>query len=158
MNSTLRTYAASGTLPERRGPFVAVDKKCMCIYAPTVLTRQTRGALDMLDEFSEYYADFLDGTYDCVDRFVLNAYFGLAQSPGGFRTWWRGLKGSDEGLDNTHLMRMAGRVSRRVRAHAKAHQIPIIDCKRGERKPIVHKATASLVCRDAAQHCYAGRL
>lgn len=88
----------------------------------------------MLDEFSEYYADFLDGTYDCVDRFVLNAYFGLAQSPGGFRTWWRGLKGSDEGLDNTHLMRMAGRVSRRVRAYAKAHQIPIIDCKRGERK------------------------
>ncbi len=30
----------------------------------------------MLDEFSEYYADFLDGTWDCVDRIVINAYWG----------------------------------------------------------------------------------
>ena len=88
----------------------------------------------MLDEFSDYYAEFLDGTYDCVDRIVLNGYFRLGCSPGGFRTWWRRLKGSDDDLDNAHLMRMAGRLSRRVRAHAKAHQIPIIDCKRGERK------------------------
>jgi len=88
----------------------------------------------MLDEFSDYYTDFLDGTYDCVDRIVLNGYFRLGCSPGGFRTWWRRLKGSDDDLDNAHLMRMAGRLSRRVRAHAKVHQIPIIDCKRGERK------------------------
>jgi hypothetical protein len=88
----------------------------------------------MLDEFSDYYADFLQGSYDCVDRIVLNAYFQLGQSPGGFRTWWRSLNGSDDDLDNAHLMRMAGRVSRRLRAHAKAHQIPVIDCQRGERK------------------------
>ncbi len=88
----------------------------------------------MLDEFSTYYAAFLDGTYDCVDRIVLNAYFRLGQSPGGFRTWWRSLEGSDDTLDNNHLMRMAGRLSRRVRAHAKAHGIPIIDCGSGERK------------------------
>ena len=88
----------------------------------------------MADEFSTYYADLLDGTYDCVDRIVLNAYFRLGQSPGGFRTWWRRLEGSDATLDNNHLMRMAGRLSRRVRAHAKAHQIPVIDCERGERK------------------------
>lgn len=31
-------------------------------------------------------------------------------------------------------MRMAGRFARRVRASAKAHGIPMIDCKRGERK------------------------
>jgi len=42
--------------------------------------------------------------------------------------------GSDENLDNTHLMRMAGRFSRRVRAHAQAHQIPLKDCEPGERK------------------------
>jgi hypothetical protein len=49
--------------------------------------------------------------------------------------WWRRLHGdSDEQLDNTHLMRMAGRFSRRVRAWAQAHGIPVIDCKRGERK------------------------
>lgn len=88
----------------------------------------------MLDEFSTYYADFLDGTYDCVDRIVLNAYFRLGQAPGGFRTWWRSLEGSDDTLDNNHLMRMAGRLSRRVRAHAKAHGIPVIDCGSGERK------------------------
>ena len=28
------------------------------------------------DELSRYYADLLEGTYDCVDRTVLNAYFG----------------------------------------------------------------------------------
>lgn len=88
----------------------------------------------MLDEFSEYYADFLDGTYDCVDRIVVNAYFRLGQTPGGFRTWWRTLEGSDDDLDNAHLMRMAGRFSRRVRAHAEAHHIPLIDCPAGERK------------------------
>lgn len=88
----------------------------------------------MLDELSEYYADLLDGTYDCVDRIVLNGYFRLGQSPGGFRTWWRSLEGSDDNLDNAHLMRMAGRLSRRVRAHAKAHQIPLVDCTQGERK------------------------
>ena len=31
-------------------------------------------------------------------------------------------------------MRMAGRFSRRIRAYAKARQIPVIDCRRGERK------------------------
>jgi len=88
----------------------------------------------MPDEFSAYYAGFLDGVYDCVDRLVLNAYFRLGQSAGGFRTWWRNLYGSDNDLDNAHLMRMAGRFSRRVHAHAKAHQIPIIHCDRNERK------------------------
>jgi hypothetical protein len=88
----------------------------------------------MTDEFSQYYAEYLTDTYDCVDRIVLNGYFQLAHSPGGFRTWWRNLQGSDADLDNAHLMRMAGRVSRRVRAYAQAQQIPLIDCKSGERK------------------------
>jgi hypothetical protein len=87
-----------------------------------------------LDAFTEQHKDLLDGTYDCVDRIVLNAYFPLAQSPGGFRTWWRFLTGGDETLDNTHLMRFAGRFSRRVRAFAKSKGIPVIDCKRGLRK------------------------
>jgi len=34
------------------------------------------------DKFSEQYMDYLDGTYDSVDRIVLNAYFRLGQSPG----------------------------------------------------------------------------
>jgi hypothetical protein len=87
-----------------------------------------------LDQFSEAYRDFLEGSYDCIDRIVLNAYFQFGQSPGGFRTWWRQGYGSDDNLDTTHLMRIAGKFSRRVRAQAKAHNIPVIDCKQGERK------------------------
>jgi hypothetical protein len=39
--------------------------------------------------------------------------------------WWRALTGSDATLENTYLMRMAGRFSRRVRGCAKAHGIPV---------------------------------
>src|SRR6266568_351424 len=89
----------------------------------------------MTDELSGYYADLLDGSYDCVDRIVLNAYNTLCYSPGGFRHWWRQLMdGSDAELDNAHLMRMAGRFSRRARGFAKANGIPVIDCAAGERK------------------------
>jgi hypothetical protein len=89
----------------------------------------------MPDEFSRYYADLLDGSYDCVDRIVLNGYFRLGYSPGGFRTWWRNLhQGSDADLDNAHLMRMAGRVGRRVRGWAQANHVPVVDCAAGERK------------------------
>lgn len=90
--------------------------------------------MDELDKLSTRYASHMDGCYDCVDRIVLNAYFPLGQRPGGFRMWWRSLKGSDEDLDKAHLMRLAGRFARRVRAHAKAHQIPVIDCQARERK------------------------
>jgi hypothetical protein len=44
----------------------------------------------MMDGLSKLYRDLLRGSYDCVDRIVLNAYFGMAQSPGGFRIWWAG--------------------------------------------------------------------
>jgi DNA-binding transcriptional ArsR family regulator len=86
------------------------------------------------DNFSEQYQGHLDGTYDCVDRIVLNAYFIPAQSNGGFRIWWRTLMGNDAHLDNTHLMRFAGRFSRRIRAYAKQEGIPLVDCQQGERK------------------------
>ena len=29
--------------------------------------------------------DLLTGSYDCVDRIVLNAYFRMGHDPGGFR-------------------------------------------------------------------------
>ena len=89
----------------------------------------------MRDELTERYGDLLTGSYDCVDRIVLNAYYSLGHNPGGFRVWWRRWHGgSDEELDNTHLMRMAGRFARRVRAWANTCQVPVIDCRRGERK------------------------
>jgi hypothetical protein len=87
------------------------------------------------DEFSQRYGDLLTGCYDCVDRIVLNAYFPLGHNPGGFRVWWRRWHDdSDAELDNAHLMRLAGRFARRVRAWAAAHNLPVIDCKSDERK------------------------
>ena len=88
----------------------------------------------MTDGLSTLYQDLLGGSYDCVDRIVLNAYFRMGHSPGGFRVWWRALTGSDETLENAYLMRLAGRFSRRIRGYAKAHGIPVIDCSAGQRK------------------------
>lgn len=89
----------------------------------------------MADQLSTDYGDLLDGSYDCVDRIVLNAYFSLGYSAGGFRCWWRRLHdGSEDKLDNAHLMRMAGRFSRRVRAFAEAHGIPVITCGSEDKK------------------------
>jgi hypothetical protein len=91
-----------------------------------------------MDDFKERYQNLLTGSYDCVDRIVLNAYYSLGHSPGGFRVWWRRLHGdSDEHLDDTHLMRMAGRFARRVRAFGKANGIPVIECDREDRKHLV---------------------
>jgi hypothetical protein len=89
----------------------------------------------MADLFSRRYGDLLTGSYDCVDRIVLNAYYPLGHNPGGFRVWWRRWHGdSDQDLDNAHLMRLAGRFARRVRASAAAHGIPVIACTADERK------------------------
>ena len=89
----------------------------------------------MADLFSQRYGDLLTGNYDCVDRIVLNAYYPLGHNAGGFRVWWRRWHDdSDQDLDNAHLMRLAGRFARRVRASAAAHGIPVIDCTAEERK------------------------
>ena len=89
----------------------------------------------MADQFTERYGDLLAGSYDCVDRIVLNAYFPLGHNPGGFRVWWRRWHDDGDGdLDNAHLMRLAGRFARRVRASAAAHGIPVIVCRADERK------------------------
>lgn len=88
----------------------------------------------MPDQLSTLSADPLNGSYDCVDRVILNAYFTMGQSGGGLRTWWRALYGSDDNLDDNHLMRMAGRFSRRLRAWAKENSIPVVYSSPGERK------------------------
>src|SRR5580658_1690942 len=99
----------------------------------------------MTDDFTTAHSNYIDGTYDCVDRIVVNAYFVLGKTPGGFRNWWRLLYGSDDNLDDTRLMRLAGRVSRRVHAWAAASGIPIQDCTIGERK---HEMAEELIPQD----------
>jgi hypothetical protein len=86
------------------------------------------------DDLSSYYGKLLSGQYDCVDRIILNGYYTLGLTGGGFRTWWRRLTGSDATLDQDHLQRLAGRFSRRVRAYAREHNIPLVDCGAGNRK------------------------
>ena len=41
----------------------------------------------MADELSDPYHYLLTGSYDCVDRIILNAYFRMGHSPGGFYVW-----------------------------------------------------------------------
>jgi len=90
--------------------------------------------MNQQDDFTLYHKKLLDGHYDCIDRIVLNGYFPLGQQGGGFRTWWRMLNGSDEGLDQKHLQNMAGRFSRRLRGWAKKNAVPVIYCPPGTRK------------------------
>ena len=93
----------------------------------------------MSDQLTKAYADLIEGSYDCPDRIVLNAYFWMGHSAGGFRSWWRQLHGSDDNLDKSHLVRLAGRFSRRLKAYAARHDIPVIYCKPGERKHLIAK-------------------
>ena len=86
------------------------------------------------DDFSCYHEDLLSGTYDCVDRVVINAYVPMCQSPGGFRTWWRALFGGDDELDQAHMQRFSGRFVRRLEAWCKSEKVPFLRCAAGERK------------------------
>src|SRR3954447_2690102 len=87
-----------------------------------------------MDALTARHVDSLSGSYDCVDRIVLNAY-SLGHNAGGFRVWWRSWHADgDDSLDNTHLMRLAGRFSRRGRGWARANGGPVVDCVAGERK------------------------
>jgi len=88
----------------------------------------------MSDELSKRNEGLLQGSYDCVDRVLLNGYYGLCHSAGGFRLWWSRLKGGDESPDRNLLMRMAGHFSRRLRAYAAAHGIPVVNCAAGQEK------------------------
>ena len=69
---------------------------------------------ESMDGLSRTYEALLVGTYDCLDRIVVNAYFRMGHDAGGFRVWWRKLTGSEDTLDNAHLMRMAGRPAYRT--------------------------------------------
>jgi hypothetical protein len=85
----------------------------------------------MSEPLSQRYDGLLQGRYDCVDRVMLNGYYGLGHSAGGFRLWWQRLQGADAALDRNQLMRMAGHFSRRLRAYAQAHRIPMVHCPAG---------------------------
>lgn len=86
------------------------------------------------DAFTRYYAPLLDDMYDVVDRIALNARYNFACSPGGFREWWFDRYGTFDNLNDTFLMRQAGRFSRRARGWARKHNVPFVECEAGTRK------------------------
>ena len=92
----------------------------------------------MADDFTERYRDLLTGWYDCADRIVLNAGEHGGRVPDLVAALIGGSDAeADAVLDNTHLMRLAGRFARRVRAWAAGNAVPVIDCTAGERKHLI---------------------
>lgn len=84
------------------------------------------------DDFSNYVSELLQGSYDCVDRIALRAYFRLAQTSGGLLTWWDRLF-PDKAPTQEYLRRMAGDFARRVKAFSEKHKIPLQHCDTGEK-------------------------
>lgn len=84
------------------------------------------------DDFSSYVSELLKGSYDCVDRIALRAYFRLAQTSGGFLTWWNRLF-PDKAPTQEYLRRMAGDFARRVKALSQKHHIPLQYCEIGDK-------------------------
>jgi hypothetical protein len=115
-------------------PDSAGNKRCS--YGAQLMTQWAASdsvrPMSLADDFSTYVAPLLDGGYDCVDRLVLNGYFLLGQTSGGFLTWWNDLFPGTK-LEPKRLEQMAGDVSRRVFAFAKKHAIPIIRCPLGDK-------------------------
>lgn len=105
-----------------RAALVARWRICYIRFMPTT------------DAFGRYHAQFIEAAYDCVDRLVVNCYFQMGQTGGGFRTFWRNWKGDDGSLRTEGLRQVAGDLARRLHAHCEKHCIPWIECGAGDVK------------------------
>ncbi len=101
--------------------------------------------MEYSDKLSEHYKPQLVGKYDCVDRITINAYNPMLMTGGGIRVWYKGLKGSDQGLDTHKLISFAGTFSKRVQNFCTNNNIPFHHYKSGERK---HEDAEKLVPAD----------
>jgi len=86
----------------------------------------------LADEFSSYIAELLQGSYDCVDRIALRAYFRPGCTSGGFLIWWNRLFPGKVPTQES-LRSMAGDFARRVKAFSQKHKIPLQYCEIGDR-------------------------
>ena len=77
---------------------------------------------------------FRSDAYDCVDRLVVNCYYQLGQTGGGFRTFWRQWKGDDSRLSDEGLRQAAGDLARRLKAYCQKHDILWIECGARDQK------------------------
>ena len=83
----------------------------------------------MGDGLSTLYQDLLSGSYDGVDRIVLNAYFRMGHDPGGFRLWWRQLTGSDATRAVRNIARARSGMRIRLRPHCSPARSIMCRCK-----------------------------
>jgi hypothetical protein len=97
------------------------------------------------DDLSSYLAQLLEGSYDCMDRITINAYYLLGQTGGGIRSWWRNWKGSDQGLSDAGMKAVAGDFGRRLKAWCRQNHLPFIDCHSGDDK---HRIAQSFLPKD----------
>lgn len=97
------------------------------------------------DDLSSYYSSLLEGSYDCVDRITVNAFYPMGQTGGGVRLWWRECKGGERGLSDAGMKAAAGDFGRRLKAWCQKRAIPFIDCHPGEQK---HLLAESLLPKD----------
>ena len=86
------------------------------------------------DDLSSYLAELLEGSYDCMDRITINAFYPMGQTGGGIRSWWREWKGSDQGLSDAGMKAVAGDFGRRLKAWCNQQHIPWVDCYAGDDK------------------------
>ncbi len=93
-----------------------------------------------MDNLSSYYADLLEGSYDCVDRIVVNAYFPLGQSSGGLRSWWRAWQGGEKTLSDASMKAIAGDFARRLKGWCQQRGIPFIECHGEKEKHVLAEA------------------
>lgn len=68
--------------------------------------------MEAIDSLTAHYQPLLEGTYNCIDRIVLNAYCPMLMVAGGVRNWYRKMNGDDKDLSDAALMRYAGRFSK----------------------------------------------
>src|SRR5215472_18660965 len=76
-------YAFSRGAPRKSGPAGSRSQESRKSEA-RICTSQRRvfSMQDMPESLSDRYADLLTGSYDCVDRIVLNGYFRMGHDPG----------------------------------------------------------------------------
>ena len=92
------------------------------------------------DTLGTHYEDLIEGSYDSIDRMVINAYSDLLHSAGGLRHWWRNMYGDDSDLTTNRLMRLSARYHRSVKSWCRSSNVPFISFKTGERKSEKAKA------------------
>ena len=66
----------------KASPLPTFPRQSLCSSPMEIGVRQYAGGAVMSDGLSKLYQELLSASYDCVDRIVLNAYFGMGHSSG----------------------------------------------------------------------------